>query len=281
MTIRYWVILGHSEINQRNPITTLPQKTDLVLTTTCGRVFQKNNMYEKMFENDNLEYLPHFLTIYNLLKTQKRTEKIAFYNNLIRNTEIHSWNRDPANPTFFYMDQIIQMGPPENDDLVHGVYELPTNIRNTRIATTSIFNVSKKSKVRLSTILRKIHEKTGPGNKAVVFGLFCRDVPGFQKEHLRNTSPIKINPTTSARTVPSKIGTRKFWPEGLSRYKTLRPVTSRLQYFKTIESARKLKSLTKGLVYRPKSMTSVALKSVTRRPTLKRSPVLKKKRHNI
>ena len=281
MTIRYWVILGHSEINKRNPITTLPQKTDLVLTTTCGRVFQKNNKYEEMFENDNLKYLPIFLSIYNSFKTQERTTKSEFYNNLIRNTEIHSWNRDPANPTFFYMDQIIEMGPPEYSGLVHGVYELPTNIRNTRIATTSLFNVSKKSKVRLSTILRRIHTRTGPGNKAVVFGLFCRDIPGFQKEHLRNTSPIKIKPTLSARTVPSKIGTRKFWSEGLSRYKTLRPVTSRLPYFKTIESARKIKSLTKGLVYRPKSMTTVALDSVTRRPTLKRSPVLKKKRHNI
>ena len=60
MTTRYWVILGHSEITERNQITTLPQKTDLVLTTTCGRVFQKNNIYERMFENDNLTYVKAF-----------------------------------------------------------------------------------------------------------------------------------------------------------------------------------------------------------------------------
>ena len=280
MTTRYWVILGHSEITERNQITTLPQKTDLVLTTTCGRVFQKNNIYERMFENDNLTYVKAFLNIYNAFKTQKRTAKSNFYNNLIRNTEIHSWNRDPANPTFFYMDQLIEMGPPE-DGLIHGVYELPTDIRYSNISRTSIVNVTRKSKVRLSTILRKIHEKTGPINKAVVFGLFCRDIPGFQKEHRRNNSPIKINPTPSWRTTPFRTRTRKFWSEGLSRYKTLRPVTSRVPYFKTIESARKLKSLTKGLVYRPKSMTSIGLNSVTRRPKLKRSPVLKKRRINI
>lgn len=247
METKYYVIIGHSHVTARTPMTTLPQKTDLILTTTCGRTYQKNHIYRAILRNNKHGLIKIYLNTYNtLIKNIKIPALHNQWKDILQNSEIHSSNRF----TQLYQNQIISIDPPV-DINVDGVYEIPVDIRDPSIISKSLVPVIKGGKFQLSRLLRLIHQHAA-GKKAVVFGLFCRGLRKYADEHNRNS--------------PTKVLNREFW--NIEKFKTLRPVKSREQYFKTIKTADKVKAMSRGLVRRPNSMSkliTVPVKKLSRK----------------
>jgi len=236
MDTKYYVILGHSGVNARTPMTTLPQKTDLILTTTCGKTFQKNLLYRSIFANGKFNYIRTYINKYNkLVKNIKIPNLHNTWKNVLQNAEIHSSNRF----TQLYQNPVIYIGPPY-DINIDGVYELPVDIRDPSIVSKSLVPIRRQGKFQLSTLLRLIH-RHAEGKKAIVFGLFCRGLPKYDEEHRRNS--------------PTKVLNREFW--NLEKFKALRPVSSRVRYLSVIKSADKVKRLSQSLVRRPNSMSTL------------------------
>ena len=77
--------------------------------------------------------------------------------------------------------------------------------------------------------VQEIHKKSAKqGHKAVVFGLFCRVFPGFNKEHNRG-SPTKVEPTNEYGVI-NKRRPRSFAGLGLKTFTGLRPIGRRVLY---------------------------------------------------
>jgi len=262
----YYVILSHSDASEITSVKAVPKNLELVMTTSCSRTFSENHTYRKILENSR--YINSFINTYNFLMNNNNNNNNSdvpkMYKKLLRNVHIHRWSQH--RPSMLYPDTIMQFGPPtifkNGSSLLFGVYKLPMNIQNItqRTLNESLVNITKKTKVPLSKVLNLIHNNTSSGHKAVVFGLFCRTLPGYNKEQNR-LSPTKVSRTYADGLINKSE--RKFYK--VKRFRSLRPLISRRPFQRTINVANKIKRFHKSLTIKPK-----IFKDRTKRTTVKK-----------
>ena len=137
-----YALLGHSRINRVN-VKKVPNGTTLVLLAKCGRQFNKNNKFEKIFKNQN--------KINNYLGNQMQ-------------------NKNVYTAGSSYTNQVIHLSALNN--LPHGLIQLPTNIHTIRNS-----NSLAHGNIKISNALQIIKDKGG----GIMFGVFCRGTKGVRK----------------------------------------------------------------------------------------------------
>ncbi len=141
MKEKSWVLMGHSTL--RSPTTKkVPRNVTLVLMSKCGRQFNKNDTFHKIFKSDSLinKYLEHN-----------------------KNKNVYESGNN-------YTNQFVQLET--NNGLPHGLYSLPTNIRSVDYRFSEI-----RGRPKISNVLKTVKDRGG----GVVIGMFCRGTPGVHK----------------------------------------------------------------------------------------------------
>ena len=213
---KYYGVFGHSGYNYTNKdIKQVPGNIILVLATKCGRYFSRNNSFKNIFLN-------------------KQKMKKYIENNSSEYKNIHTRNLHPE-----YLNQTIEFE--RVNSLLHGVYNLPTNI----LVKNKMSLVPLKNQ-KLSSVLEKISKRVPNGKIGIVFGVFCRGI-GNRIGKL-NTPSNKMMSIINKKTGKEKRVSKTF----INIHSRLRPLEGRLS------SHLKKRKIFKKTV--PKGSRSVKLK---------------------
>ena len=136
-----WALLGHSSLST-TAVERVPAGVTLVLLAKCGRQFNANNRFHRIFKNNN-----------------KITKYLA-----------HNKTKNVYTSGDRYTNQFIQME--KNNEISHGLVSLPINIR-----AIHNYNSIARGRIKISNAVNIIKNKGG----GVLFGMFCRGTPGVRK----------------------------------------------------------------------------------------------------
>lgn len=244
-----YVVFGHSGTRENFSTKHVPNGVTLVLLTSCLRVFNNDKAVMEAFKTQSS--LNKFMEPLKSTNTNSNIRRLKFMRQIY-------YGGDE------YLDHFITM-PKEDMGMLHGVYSLPRNFGAVS-RTNALFKSRNKESIQLSTLLKKV-SKSGGG---VVFGAFCRSVPGVVSLSSggSGSAPHKIRSGTNTRVVG--LG-------GLSTYMGLRPLSHRVNFMKSLRNALALRRR----VPRPSSASRVEGISVkvptTLKVTIKVTPGMSKK----
>jgi len=136
-----WALLGHSKLNSPS-WSRVPRGTTLVLLAKCGRQFDANNRFKRIFKSEN---------------------KIAKYLSHNKSKNVYTSGNK-------YTNQVVHMNAVNN--LPHGLVTLPRNISGIHNQNSLV-----RGSIRVSNALNIIKNRGG----GVLFGMFCRGTPGVRK----------------------------------------------------------------------------------------------------
>ena len=210
--MKHYVVFGHSGTSKKVPTRTVPFGVTLVLLTSCLMAFNNDNAVMGAFKNQN--------SLNKFLEPLQSTNS-ANVRRLKGVREIYHWPDE-------YPDHHITM-PKENRGMLHGVYSLPRNF-NTVHRNNAVFNTRNDESTMLSDVLEKVRANGG----GVVFGAFCRSVPGVVS---LSTGGVGSSRNT-VRAGPSR---REFGKGGLSTYMGLRPLSVRSGFMTQFHKATELR----------------------------------------
>jgi len=136
-----WALLGHSSLSTP-AVKRVPNGVTLVLLAKCGRQFNVNNRFRRIFKND-----------------KKITRYLA-----------HNKSKNVYTSGNKYTNQIVYLE--SNNTMPHGLVTLPMNIRAIHNHNTFV-----RGSVKISNAINIVKNRGG----GILFGMFCRGTPGVRK----------------------------------------------------------------------------------------------------
>ncbi len=205
-------MLGHSSTSKRVETRKVPFGVTLVLLSSCLMFFNNDVAMMDAFKNQT--------SLNKFLEPLQNTNS-ANVKRLKGVREIYHGGDE-------YPEHHITM-PKENRGMLHGVYNLPRNFKTVR-RNNAMFNTRNNESTMLSGVLDKVSR----GGGGVVFGAFCRSLPGV-------VSLSTWGAGSSPDTVRLGLAKRKFGKGGLSTYMGLRPLSTRAGFMSQVHKATNLK----------------------------------------